>query len=137
MHNRHFALSIWYHIPMRIISGKVQEFVQLVYQLGTLDMLQLLGYLMYLIPGKIEFLIKKGLPETMLADHIDGFLPAIIRKRDLSILLIVDQLLFLQLLQHVIDRRRFYPQIGGQLISPDLSSTIPLRDPATALRQRP
>ena len=47
---------------MRIIGGEMQEFIQFIDQLGTLNMFQLFGYLMHFIPGKGKGLVEKGLP---------------------------------------------------------------------------
>ena len=57
---------------MGIRFGMAQVSVQALNQLRRLNMLQLFGYVVHLVPGKIELVDQENLPQAVLAYHLQG-----------------------------------------------------------------
>ena len=57
------TVAIGYRVAVRIMRWVTEVSVQPGYELFRLDMLQLLGDLMHLIPGKAELIYQKHLPK--------------------------------------------------------------------------
>ena len=103
-------------VAVGVQGGVAQKGVEAAHEQRRLHVLQLLGYLVHLVPIEAQLLHQKHLPEAVLADGEQGQALAFGRELHAPVPLVRQEALVGQAAQHVRDGRRAGVQGGGNAV---------------------
>src|SRR5688572_30797776 len=90
-----------YRVAVWIVNGISEKFFKPKYQLFALNMLQLFGHFVNLVPCEVQLVVQKHFPKTVFSDDLNSHMPAGPGQLHFSVLFVSYQLLVRKLAQHV------------------------------------
>src|ERR1043166_1581542 len=96
-----FAIFSGDWVTVRVVAWKSEKLVEFINERFRLNVFQLFCYIVYLVPGKFEFLIKECLPKPVFSDSFKSDLASFFSELNPFVLLVFQQFFVRKPLDHI------------------------------------